>query len=370
MIYVSQPLLDNEEKKYVNEALEQGAISGLFGPHLPKFENDFACFCECKYGVAVTSGTTALHLALAVLDIGPGDEVLVPTYTNMATFFAVLYLNATPIPIDVEPDTWNLSASKIEDKITDKTKAIIPVHIFGHPVDMDPVLAIANKYKLSVIEDCAQAHGAEYKGKKVGSFGHIGCFSFYGNKIITTGEGGMLVSNQKHLMDRARSMKSLAFGTEHKFLHKELGYNYRMTNLQAAIGCAQLLKIEKIIQAKRTIATWYKNKLKDCPLLSLPIEKANSKSVYWMYHVVLTKDASIERNKIMSLLAEEGIETREGFIPYNQQTALEITKGLEASCPNANYIGANSFYLPTGPSLTKNEVNFICEKLLTILSTE
>ena len=369
MIYVSQPLLDTDETRFVNDALAQGAISGLFGPHLPKFESGFSRFCQCEFGVAVTSGTTALHLALAVLDIGPGDEVLVPTYTNMATFFAVLYLNATPIPIDVEPDTWNLDVSKIQEKITEKTKAIIPVHIFGHPVDMDPLLVIAKKFKLAVIEDCAQAHGSEYKGKRVGSFGEIGCFSFYGNKIITTGEGGMLVSNNKRLMDRATSMKSLAFGGENKFLHKEIGYNYRMTNLQAALGCAQLLKIDRIIQSKRNIAAWYQRRLKDCPYLSLPVERPESKSVYWMYHVVLTKHSTADRNDVMKKLAAQGIETREGFIPYNQQSALNIPKELEASCPVANYIGANSFYLPTGPTLTENQADFISDKLLAILAS-
>ncbi len=367
MLYVSQPYLDEQETNLVADAVSNGAISGLFGEYLPSFEKQFAQFCGCKYGVAVTSGTTALHLAFAVLDIGPGDEVLVSTYTNMATFFAVLYQGATPVPVDVEPDTWNMDVSKLMALVTDRTRAIAPVHIFGHPVDMQPLLNIARKYDLAIVEDCAQAHGAEYSGQRVGSFGDIGCFSFYGNKIITTGEGGMLVTNNRHLAERATAVKSLAFGTSNKYLHTEIGFNYRMSNVQAAIGCAQMGKIDHIIEQKRKIAGWYQQRLKNCDLLNLPIERDYAKNVYWMYHVVLTKKCVQSRQYIMQQLAEQKIETREGFVPFNLQTELGIDVGAEQACPVANYIGENSFYLPTGPALSQIEVDMVCDKLLEIL---
>ncbi|SVA69870.1 uncharacterized protein METZ01_LOCUS122724, partial [marine metagenome] len=231
-IPVCTPLLGEAEVRNVNDAMAQGAISGFFGDYLPAFEEGFAEFCECPHGVAVNSGTTALHLALATLGIGPGDEVLVSTLTNMATFFAVLYQGGVPVPIDIETDTWNLDPTLLEARGTSRTKAIIVVHLFGHPVDMDPVMDVAGRHGLAVIEDAAEAHGALYKGRKVGGIGDIGCFSFYANKILTTGEGGMLTLKDPKLAERARSLKSLAFGQDNKFMHADLGFNYRLTNLQ------------------------------------------------------------------------------------------------------------------------------------------
>ena len=237
---VSKPLLGKAEEKLVLEAVRSGRISGLGGIFIKEFEEKFSDFCGTKYAVTTTSGTTALHLATATLGIRKGDEVLVSTFTNMATFFAVLYQGAKPIPIDSEPRTLNLDPKLLESKITSKTKAIIVVHIYGHPVDMDPVLKIARKHKLFIVEDAAEAQGAEYKSKKVGSLGDIGCFSFFANKIMTTGEGGMITTNSKKLAERARMLKSMAFGKENKFMHQDIGYNYRLTNVQAAIGCGQM----------------------------------------------------------------------------------------------------------------------------------
>ncbi len=367
MIKVSQPFLNEIETNNILDALSTGAISGFFGTYITKFENDFAKFCGVEHGIAVTSGTTALHLAMIVLDIKEGDEVIVPTYTNMASFFAVMYQGATPVAVDIEKDTWNMDVSKIEPLINKNTKAIMPVHIFGHSVDMDPLLELARKYNLAVVEDCAQAHGAEYKGRRVGSMGDIGCFSFYANKIITTGEGGMLVTNNAEYAERAKSVKCLAFGDKNKFMHKELGYNYRMTNLQAAIGCAQLNKIDEIIQRKRMIASWYTELLKGSDLLTLPVEREGYKNMYWMYHIVLSEKCSLSRAEVMDQLHKQGVETREGFVPYNQQEALVVdcsAAGFEV----ANYIGAQSFYLPSGPELTRDDVETVCKKLLTIIS--
>ena len=363
-IPVSQPCLGDAERLNAADALNKGEISGFCGEYIARFEKEFAGYCDCKYGVAATSGTTALHLALLALSIGKDDEVLVSTLTNMATFFAVLYQGAKPIPIDIEDDTFNVDAAQLESKISSRTKAILVVHLFGHPVDMDAVMAIAKKYNLYVIEDCAQAHGATYKGKKVGSIGDVGCFSFYANKIITTGEGGMITTNNANLAERARSLKSLAFGKSNKFMHTEVGYNYRMTNLQAAIGCAQMGKIENIISRKREIAAFYTERLSALDMLQLPIEKSYARNVYWMYHINLLGPAGAKREFIMKKLLEFGIETREGFIPYNMQEIF-INKGLvkPQDCPKANRIALSSFYLPSGPCLKEEELEYVADKL-------
>lgn len=359
-IPVSSPFLDKTETEYVMSALSQGAISGYYGKYIDQFEKEFSNYSDCSYGVATNSGTTALHLALASLSIGNKDEVLVSSFTNMATYFAVLYQNAIPIPIDIEPDTWNIDHSLVEDKITARTKAILVVHIYGHPVDMDPIISIAKKYGLYVVEDCAEAHGALYKGRKVGSLGDIGCFSFYANKIVTTGEGGMVTTNNVELANKARSMKSLAFGVNNKFMHENIGFGYRMTNLQAAIGCAQLKKIDKIIDKKCKIAKYYNENLKGIEGLQLPVEKNYAKNVYWMYHVVINKEFGAPRGFVMEKLKDNGIETREAFIPYNMQEIF-IRKGWVKGdeCPNANYVAKNGFYIPSGPLLSEIELEYI-----------
>lgn len=361
-IPVSRPFLGREETNNVLSAFSDGAISGLYGRYIDEFENSFASYSGCSYGVSTNSGTTALHLAVASLGIDEKDEVLVSSLTNMATFFAVLYEGAKPIPIDIEPDTLNINPALIEDRINERTKAVLVVHIFGHPVDMDPILNIARKHKLYVIEDCAEAHGALYNGRKVGSLGDIGCFSFYANKIITTGEGGMLVTNNEEIANKARYLKSLAFGTENKFMHRDIGFGYRMTNIQAAIGCAQLKKIDEIIDKKRKIAHYYNQNLSTIPELQLPVEKNYAKNVYWMYHVVLDKEYGLSRDLAMKKLKDYGIETRESFIPYNMQEIFikrGWVKGNE--CPVANYVAGNGFYIPSGPSLNEEELKYVVD---------
>ena len=370
-IPVSQPFLDKTETEYVLSALADGAISGLYGQYLDKFEEEFSRYSDCSHGVAINSGTTALHLAVASLGIGNKDEVLVSSFTNMATFFAVLYQGATPIPIDIEPDTWNIDPALIEEKINDNTKAILVVHIYGHPVDMDPISAIAKKHGLYVIEDCAEAHGALYNGRKVGSLSDVACFSFYANKIITTGEGGMVTTNDAGIADKARSLRGLAFGADNKFMHEDIGFGYRMTNLQAAIGCAQLEKIEDIIDRKRKLAGYYSENLGDVPGLQLPVEKTYAKNVYWMYHVVLSEDFGLPRDAVMKKLGDYGIETREAFIPYNMQEIF-IRRGWVKGdeCPVANRVAGNGFYIPSGPSLEEKELEYIVGKIKEIQSGE
>lgn len=363
-IPVSSPFLGEEETKLVSEAVTAGEISGNFGKFLPQFEKDFANYVGCEHGVAVANGTVALHLALATLDIGPGDEVLVGTFTNMATFFAVLYQGAIPVPIDIESDTWNINPALLEAKITPRTKAIIPIHIYGHPADMDQIMAIAKKHNLFVIEDAAEAHGATYKGQPTGSFGDLNCFSFYANKIITTGEGGMITTNNQALATKARMLGSLAYGREVRFRHEAIGFNYRLTNFQAALGCAQLKKIETTIGLKRDLASFYNNALAGISELQLPVEKDYAKNVYWMYHVVLRGKAKNRRSEVVAALKVAGVDTREAFLPFNLQKP-EITRGLvsEDACPVANDIAANGFYLPSGPILSEEERHYVVDSL-------
>jgi perosamine synthetase len=368
LIRVSEPYLDDAETRLVSEAMRRSEISGFVGEFLPQFESGFSQFCGCRHGVATSSGTTALQLAIAALEICRGDEVLVSTLTNMATFFAVLHQGGQPVPIDIDPDTYNVDPYLIEARVSSRTKAILVVHLFGHPVDMDPVNEIAARRGLTVVEDCAEAHGAEYKGKRVGSLSRVGCFSFYGNKIITTGEGGMCTTDDDGLAEKMRTLKSLAFGKHQKFMHEAAGYNYRMTNVQAAIGCGQLAKIDEIIRRKRSIAQMYADRLSDVGSLRLPCEKSYARNVYWMYHVALRGQASGRRAKVMAALADQGIETREGFIPANLQEIF-IRDGWTRSedCPRANEVAYETFYLPSGASLTESQIDRICEALTTIL---
>jgi len=366
---VSTPSFGEEEIRYVTDALEAGEISGTYGGFLDRFEREFSDYCGCSHGIATSSGTTALHLAVASLGIGPGDEVLVSALTNMATFFAVLYQGARPIPVDIEEDTWNLDPALLEELITPRTKAILVVHLYGNPANMDPIVEFARRHKLYIIEDVAEAHGALYRGRKTGSLGDIGCFSFYANKIITTGEGGMITTSDPVVAEKSRSLRSLAFGVEHKFMHTDVGFNYRMTNIQAALGCAQLRRIEEVIKNKRRVARLYAEQLSGLPALQLPTEKPYARNVYWMYHIVLRSFERRHRDRVMQLLAERGIETRPAFIPYNLQEVF-IGRGLTRPdlCPVANRIANGGFYLPSSPDLSQDDLRFVTDNLKDVLN--
>jgi perosamine synthetase len=369
LIPVSKPYMGEREKKYVNEALDSNAISGVFGEFIDRFESEFAEFCDSRYAVSCSNGTTALHLALIAAGVKEGDEVLVSTLTNMASFFAVLYIKAKPIPVDIDIRTLTMDSVDLARKITTKSKAIMVVHLFGHPTDMDPIDELAKKHNLLVIEDCAEAHGAEYKGRKVGSLGNAGCFSFFANKILTTGEGGMLTTDDPNIAKKARSLKALAFGTSNKFMHQDIGFNYRMTNLQAAIGCGQMDQADALVEKRREIARFYTSRLnryKD--YLYLPIEMDYAKSSYWMYHIILRDALILKRSQIMNSLRDAGVETREGFIPYNMQEIF-IDRGWTRpeDCPNANMVAYASFYLPTGPAISEVELDYVSTKLCSIL---
>ena len=369
-IPVAQPFLGPEEVASVAKAMTDGAISGFFGEFIGLFENEFARYSDCAQGVAVNSGTTALHLALVTLGIKPGDEVLVSTLTNMATIFAILYIGACPVPIDIEADTLNLNPDLLDRCVTPKTRGILVVHLFGHPVDMDRVNEVARAHNLIVIEDCAEAHGALYRGRKVGSLSNAGCFSFYANKIITTGEGGMVTFNDPGAALRARNLKGLAFGDDNKFMHQDIGYNYRMTNIQAAIGHAQLAKIEPIIARKRTIAELYSKHLEEVADIQIPVEKPYARNVFWMYHIVLRGRHARRRREVMDRLAECGVETRETFIPCNLQRIF-IDQGWTRadSCPLANEVAYAGFYMPSGCATSDEDLVFAAEQLIHILES-
>ena len=359
--------LGDKEKEFVNDCLKTSFIGQ--GPYVKKFEEVFSNFVNCKYGITTTSGTTALHLACEVLNLQKGDQVLVSSSTNMACAFSVDYCNAIPIPIDIKRDTWQMDVTKIEKKINEKTKAIMVVHLFGQPVDMDPVLKISKKYNLKIIEDCAEAHGVEYKSKKVGSIGDIGAFSFFANKTITCGEGGMVVTNSKELAEKARSLKNLAYGKTNKFVHEDIGFNYRLPNISAALGLGQFLNINKIFSEKKRIYDRYKKNLQNVKGIKIPIiEEWVTKYIMWVFNIYLDNNFPMSRDEFVKKLQDKNIETRNAFVPINKQTALIKKYGLfkENDCPNANYIMENGLYLPSGNTITSEEIDFICDEIKTI----
>lgn len=368
-IPVSRPQLGAAETAFVNEALAANAISGLFGGFIERFESEFAAFCGTRHAVSCSNGTTALHLALAAAGIREGDEVLVSTLTNMASFFAVLYLGAKPVPVDIDAATLTLDPADLARKITPRSRAIMVVHLFGHPTDMDPVNELARKHALLVFEDCAEAHGALYKGQKVGGLGTAGAFSFFANKILTTGEGGMVTTDDDALAAKARSLKALAFGSTHKFMHEDIGFNHRMTNLQAAIGCGQMLQADRLVEKRREIARYYTARLERYrEHLLLPQQMPWAHNVIWMYHLRLRGALQDRRAAVMAGLRERGVETREGFIPYNlQRIFIERGWTRPEDCPVANSVAYTSFYLPTGPALSEADLDHVATQFSAVL---
>ena len=369
MINVYEPVIGKKEKKFVLDALRKGELSGTFGKYIESFEKEFANYSGCKYGVAVSSGTAALNLAVSVAGIKSGDEVLLSSSTNIATALSIVHNGAIPVPVDSEEDTWNLNVNLLESLITKKTKAIIPVHLFGHPVDMNALIKIAQKYNLTVIEDCAESHGASYKGKMTGSFGDMGCYSFYANKIITTGEGGMVVTNNKFIYEKLKLLRNLAFGKP-RFKHKYLGYNFRMTGYQAAMGLAQTRKLSKIIKQKRRVANLYNKHLVNIEGLQLPVERKYYKNVYWVYSIVVKPSFGINRDELMKRLKKEGIETRTFFCSMSDQPCLKKIKDFKMiKTPIASRIWKTGLYLPSSHNLTEKTIKFIAKKLIQIKKT-
>jgi perosamine synthetase len=365
---VNTPLLIGNEKKYLNECVNSGWI-GTDGPFVKKFEDKFSKYVNKKYGVALSSGTAALDVAFAALNLKKGDEVILPTFTIISCLNYILRVGAIPVFIDSDLETWNMDTDLIESKITKKTKIILAVHIYGLPVEIDKILKIAKKYKLKVIEDSAELIGQRFKKNLCGSFGDISTFSFYTNKHITTGEGGMVLTNDKKLANRCASLRNLFFSSKKRFIHKEIGWNYRMSNLQAAVGLAQLEKIEYFVKVKRNMGRMYLKELSNEKYLDFQKKKIKfSNNIYWVFGIVLKKNCPISLEQLRKKLLIRGIQTRPFFYCLHKQPLLKNYKFKKsANLNNAENLSKNGFYLPSGLSLSEKKIKFVTKELKKIL---
>lgn len=367
-IPVNEPLLDGNEKKYLCECIDTGWISSE-GPFVKDFEKKMSERVGREYGVAVSNGTAALEVAVQALRIQAGDEVIMPTFTIVSCAMAVMKVGAIPIFVDSDLLTWNMRAKDIEDKITDKTKAIMIVHLYGLPVDVDPIMEIARKYNLKVIEDAAEMHGQTYKGRPCGSFGDISTFSFYPNKLVTTGEGGMIVTDNEELAERCRLVRNLCFRRGTRYVHDEISDNYRFTNLQAAVGLAQLERLDEFVKRKRVIGKYYTERLSGVDGLTLPVEQTDyADNIYWVYGLVLNKEIHADNREMQRLLAEEGIGTRTFFWCMHEQPVYKIA-GLfsEEHYDNAEYLARKGFYIPSGLALTEEQMEEVVVKVKDVM---
>ena len=365
-IPVCEPLLDGNELNYVLKAVKTGWISSS-GEYVKKFENSFASYCGAKYGVSVCNGTVALHLALVAIGIKRGDEVIIPDFTMVASAFAVCYTGAKPVFIDVKKDTWNIDPDKITEKITCETKAIMVVSIFGQPCEMDKIKKIANKYNLKIIEDAAESHGAEYKGEKTGNLADITAFSFFANKNLTTGEGGMVVTNDNDLYNKCLYYRNMCFPLDgiRNYLHQDIGYNYRLSNLSAAIGLAQVEKADYYRSQRINHGKLYEKNLQKVKGIIFQVKNKNVLSVFWMNGIVVDERLyGHSRDELIDYLTNQGIETRLFFVGMHRQPALlKFGCSQTGKFPVTNWLSANGFYLPSGSGLSHEEINFICQKI-------
>ncbi len=359
-IPVCEPNLSGREREYVLDCIDSGWISSR-GKYVPLFEDAVAKAAGTRHAVAVCNGTVALHLALVTLGIGPGDEVVVPSLTFIATANAVAYTGARPVFVDSDPRTWNLDPSKLEATITPRTRAIIPVHLYGHPCDMDAIFDIARPRGIPVIEDAAEAIGSRYKGKPAGSVGAMAVFSFFGNKTVTTGEGGALVTDDARLADRARLLKGQGMSLTRYYFFETLGYNYRMTNIQAALGLAQMEKLDFYLGRKREMASQYTSLLSRARGLTLPVEEPYAFNSYWLYSILVGKMFGKSRDGLMEHLKERGIETRRFFYPCHAMPAFQ---GLSKGLPVAERLSEEGLSLPSSTKLTALQVEYIARAIL------
>ncbi|NHZ85951.1 MAG: aminotransferase class I/II-fold pyridoxal phosphate-dependent enzyme [Planctomycetia bacterium] len=368
-IPVNEPLLSGNEKKYLEECIDTGWISSE-GSFVKKFETEFAKTVNRKYGIGVCNGSAALEVAVAALEIGPGDEVVMPTFTIISCTSAIVRAGAIPVLIDVEKNTWNINVEQIEAKITKRTKAIMVVHIYGLPVNMNPILQLAEKYNLFIIEDTAEVIGQTYYNKPCGSFGDISIFSFYPNKHVTTGEGGMVVTNSKELSEKCKSLRNLCFQQQKRFLHEELGWNFRLSNIQAAVGLAQLEQLDKSIIRKREIGMRYLNNLNDLSGVQLSQLKTEyAENIFWVFGIVLLDEKYPNAASLMDILKIKNIGTRPFFWPMHEQPVFH-KMGLfqNESHPNAENIARNGFYIPSGLAITDDQIDFVSETLLELFA--
>ena len=368
LIPVNEPLLDGNEQKYLAECITTGWISSE-GPFVQRFEAQFAARVDRKYGIAVSNGSGALDIAFAALGIGRDDEVILPTFTIISCAAAIVRAGATPVVVDADPVTWNMDISQLEAKITPRTKAIMVVHIYGLPVDMDEISRLAAKYGLLVIEDAAEMHGQTYRDRPCGSFGDLSTFSFYANKHITTGEGGMLVTDEPEIAERCRSLRNLCFEPQQRFVHQELGWNLRMSNLHAAVGVAQLERLDEFVARKRAMGLRYTELLADIPGIELPLAQTDyAENIYWVYGIVLRAEVPFDAKVVMQKLAAAQIGTRPFFWCMHEQPIF-AKMGLfaGASCPVAERLARRGFYLPSGIALTESQIDRVSSSLREIL---
>ena len=368
-IPVNEPLLNGNEKKYLCECIDTGWISSE-GPFVKEFEQKMSKTVNRKYGVAVTNGTAALEVAVRALGITEGDEVIMPSFTIISCAMALTNVGAVPVLVDSDRKTWNMNVDEIESKITSKTKAIMVVHIYGLPVEMEKILELAKKYDLQVIEDAAEMHGQTYNGRPCGSFGDISTFSFYPNKHITTGEGGMVVTDNEELAERCKSLRNLCFRKDVRYVHDELSDNYRFTNLQAAVGLAQLERLEEFVTKKRNMGKYYTEKLQNVKGLQLPIARTDyAENIYWVYGMVLDENIEIDNRQMQKLLLEEGIGTRTFFWCMHEQPVYN-NMGLFGGekYQNAEYLARKGFYIPSGLALTKEQMDRVVEAVIKVMN--
>lgn len=362
-IPVCEPYLGGNEKKYVMNCMETGWISSS-GKYVKAFEESFSAYCDCNYGVAVCNGTVSLHLALTALGIGKGDEVIIPNFTMIASAYAVCYTGAKPVFVDADADTWNIDTNKIEEKITKNTKAIMPVHIFGNPCNMSKIEEIAKKYNLYIIEDAAEAHGALYNGKKVGSFSDIASFSFFANKNLTTGEGGMVVMKNENYYDKCRYLKNMSFpiNAPRIYQHNDIGFNYRMSNIHAAIGLAQVEKADEYRDMRIKNHNLYKKYLSEVDGITFQKDEENSLNVNWMNTILLdTKKYGHSKEELIEHLKNNGVDTRLLFTGmHRQKCLLDFGCDCQGDYPVTDNLTQNGFYLPSASNLSEDDIKYIC----------
>lgn len=361
VIPVNEPLLNEAARRYVRESIDTGWISSE-GPFVRRFEEAWAQWCGVPFAVAVCNGTVALEAAMQALDLRPGDEVIMPTFTIISCALAVLETGATPVLVDCDPATWCLDIEQVRARVTPRTRAILAVHMYGHPAELDALMEISSSNGIDLIEDAAEAHGALYRGRRVGSFGRFSCFSFYANKIITTGEGGMVLCHSEADAERLRSLRNLCFRKDRRFWHTELGHNYRMTSLQAAVGLAQVERIEEHVRRKKAIAAFYSSRLSPLSGLQLPAELPHVSNVYWMYGMVLDESLGRDAAQFAAELSGLGIETRPFFVGMHEQPVFR-ERGLfiSDSHPVSERLARRGLYLPTGLALTEVQMQRVCD---------
>jgi perosamine synthetase len=359
-IAVNTPLLSGNEKKYLSECIDTGWISSE-GPFVARLEERMASYVGRKFGIAVCNGSAALEVAVTALGLGPGDEVILPTFTIISCAAAIVRARAKPVLVDSDPLTWNMDVTQVAAKITTRTRAIMVVHTYGLPAEMDPVKALAAEHGLAIIEDAAEVHGQTYKGRPCGSFGAISTFSFYPNKHITTGEGGMVLTDDPTLAERCRSLRNLCFQPHKRFLHQELGWNFRMSNVQAALGCAQFERLNEFVARKREMGRRYTEQLKRIPSLQLPVSSTSyAENIYWVYGLVLHDALRFDADEAMKMLAARGIGTRPFFWPMHEQPVFR-KMGLfpDEPFPVAERLARRGFYIPSGIALTYAEIDTV-----------